>query len=115
MFELVDTRFEISEEGLKHLEQKNLSKRERELVAVLLDSLTNKDIGQRLFITEKCVKFHITNINKKMGTKNRMELFKTMLPYTTAIQTKKVEQVVIRERVVEKIRYTDVPTLPIGV
>jgi two-component system response regulator DegU len=36
--------------------------------------LTNRVIGQRLFISEKCVKDHLTQVYKKIGVKSRLEL-----------------------------------------
>lgn len=40
----------------------------------LLKGFTNKEIAQRLGISEKGVKFHVTNIFKKLGAKNRTQL-----------------------------------------
>jgi len=36
--------------------------------------LTNKEIGDLLFVTEKTVKFHFTNIFKKCKVKSRVQL-----------------------------------------
>jgi DNA-binding CsgD family transcriptional regulator len=51
-----------------------LSKRETEVVAELITGVTNKEIANTLFVTEKTVKFHLTNIYKKLGTRRRLEL-----------------------------------------
>ena len=42
-----------------------LSRREKEILS-LSEFMTNKEIGNKLFISEKTVKTHITNINKKL-------------------------------------------------
>jgi DNA-binding CsgD family transcriptional regulator len=56
-----------------------LSKREAELVPLVLDGLPNAAIGERLFISEKTVENHLTNILRKTGTKNRLQLFRLVM------------------------------------
>ncbi len=51
----------------------NLSFRENEVVNLLLKGLSNRAIAQRLDVSEKTVKFHLTNIFKIAGVKSRME------------------------------------------
>lgn len=52
----------------------DLSEREKEVVFFILEGLTNHEIGNKLFIEEKTVKFHLTSIFKKKNVKNRSEL-----------------------------------------
>ena len=62
-----------------YMEKKNLSSREFEILSFLLkDGKTNKEISNELFIAEKTVKFHNTNIFKKIGIKHRIEVTKTI-------------------------------------
>ena len=35
--------------------------------------LSNQSIGKELWVTEQTVKFHLTNIYRKLGVKNRTE------------------------------------------
>ncbi len=49
-----------------------LSNREKE-VLVLAVKMTNKEVGNQLFISEKTVKTHITNINKKLKVKSKQD------------------------------------------
>jgi DNA-binding CsgD family transcriptional regulator len=44
-------------------------------VALLLaqEGLSNEEMGNRLFISERTIKFHITNIFQKFGVKGRAE------------------------------------------
>ncbi len=49
-----------------------LSNREKE-VLVLAVKMTNKEVGNQLFISEKTVKTHITNINKKLKASSKSE------------------------------------------
>ena len=48
-----------------------LSEREREIVTLVADGLTNARIGQQLCVTEQTVKFHLSNIYRKLGVSNR--------------------------------------------
>ena len=50
-----------------------LTAREREILEGLAGGLSNKEIGQRLFIAEKTVKHYITNILQKLQVRNRVE------------------------------------------
>ena len=51
-----------------------LSVREREVLRLVLDELTNAEVAGRLFVTEGTVKFHVRNVLKKTDCKNRLEL-----------------------------------------
>lgn len=50
-----------------------LSNREREILARLVEGLTNIDIGKALFISEKTVRNHITKIYEKLGVRTRSQ------------------------------------------
>ncbi len=50
-----------------------LSPREIEVLKSLTDGLSNKEIGEKLFISVSTVKTHIINIYSKLGVKNRVE------------------------------------------
>jgi DNA-binding NarL/FixJ family response regulator len=50
-----------------------LSKREREVLRLVADGHSNKQIGQKLGITERTVKFHVTSIRNKLGAENRAQ------------------------------------------
>lgn len=51
-----------------------LTLREMQIVRLITDGLTNRDIGLELSITEETVKRHLTNIFEKVGMSNRLEL-----------------------------------------
>lgn len=55
-----------------------LTERERELIPFIIDGLSNEEIGKRLFISPHTVKNHVTNIYRKTGVTNRIELLKLM-------------------------------------
>lgn len=50
-----------------------LSKSEREVAKRLMTGMSNQQIGDQLFVTEKTVKFHITNIYQKTGARSRAD------------------------------------------
>ena len=51
-----------------------LSPREREVLDALLLNLANKEIGDRLNISERTVKFHVSNLLQKFGVQRRADL-----------------------------------------
>lgn len=50
-----------------------LTDREREVVQLVAAGFSNRDIADRLSITERTVKFHVSSILAKLGAKNRTE------------------------------------------
>ena len=50
-----------------------LTPREREVLDVLVTGATNRVIAERLFISEKTVSVHVTNLLAKLGVANRGE------------------------------------------
>jgi DNA-binding NarL/FixJ family response regulator len=51
----------------------DLSRREREVLDLLAEGLTNREISRRLFITEKTASSHVTHILDKLGVSSRTE------------------------------------------
>lgn len=51
----------------------SLTEREREILALVGDGLTNRQIGQRLFLAEKTVKNHISRLLAKLGVERRVQ------------------------------------------
>jgi DNA-binding CsgD family transcriptional regulator len=52
----------------------SLSARERDVLPLLLEGLSNDEIAERLFISSHTVKNHVTSIFRKAGVSNRYEL-----------------------------------------
>jgi DNA-binding CsgD family transcriptional regulator len=50
-----------------------LTAREREVLALLSEGLTNRQIGQRLYIANKTASVHVSNILAKLGVSGRTE------------------------------------------
>lgn len=53
-----------------------LSERELEILALIAAGLTNKEIGNRLYLTERTVKWHASNLYRKMSVENRTAALK---------------------------------------
>jgi DNA-binding NarL/FixJ family response regulator len=51
-----------------------LSDREKEIVQLVAQGYRNKEIGEKLFISEQTVKNHLHNIFDKLGVSDRLEL-----------------------------------------
>jgi NarL family two-component system response regulator LiaR len=51
----------------------DLTDRERQVLALLTEGLSNHDIAERLVITPATVKFHTRSIRHKLGTTSRTE------------------------------------------
>ena len=51
-----------------------LSRREQQMVELLRERLTNKEIAARLNLSEQTVKNHVHNILRKVGAPNRLNI-----------------------------------------
>jgi predicted ATPase/DNA-binding CsgD family transcriptional regulator len=51
-----------------------LSRRQLEIARLIADDLTNRQIADRLFLSERTVETHITNILNKLGLNSRVQL-----------------------------------------
>ncbi len=51
-----------------------LTRRERELLDYIRTHLSNKEIGVKMGIAERTVKYHLGNLYRKFGTQGRQEL-----------------------------------------
>ena len=54
-------------------DQDILTRREREILGLLARGLTNAEIGNRLFISEKTVRNHLSSVYRKLGVRNRTQ------------------------------------------
>lgn len=53
---------------------KGLSPREIDVAELVAKGMSNKEVATILFVAEKTVKFHMTNIHRRMGFKSRAQL-----------------------------------------
>jgi DNA-binding NarL/FixJ family response regulator len=50
-----------------------LTERERQILELIAVGTSNKEIGQKLFLTEKTIKHYVTNILQKLHVRNRVQ------------------------------------------
>ncbi|MBE3592859.1 MAG: response regulator transcription factor [Thermoanaerobacter sp.] len=72
----------INHENLK----KDLTPREIEILKLISKGYSNKEIAQKLFLSEKTVKNHVYNIFKKLDVKDRTQAAIYMLKNETILQ-----------------------------
>ena len=59
--------------GSDHKSKFLLTHREREVFELLVQDKTTRDIAQQLFISEKTVRNHISNVMQKLNVKGRSQ------------------------------------------
>jgi len=67
------TRGVVGEPAVTNRDTFGLSRREREVLALIAEGRTNREIGERLFISQKTVGVHVGNILAKLGVSGRVE------------------------------------------
>ena len=61
-----------------------LSKREQEVVLLVVEGLSNKEIGRRLKLAEGTVKVHLHNVYQKMSVNSRKSLVFLLPSYSVS-------------------------------
>lgn len=57
----------------KKIEDLDISKREYEVLLGISDGLSNKEIGEKLFVSESTIKTHVSNLLSKLDAKRRTQ------------------------------------------
>jgi DNA-binding NarL/FixJ family response regulator len=57
----------------EHMSDESLTTREREVLSQIAEGKRNRDIGEKLFITEETVKVHIKHIMEKLAASDRTQ------------------------------------------
>ncbi len=70
--------------------KKGLSRREVEVAEQVVLGQSNKEVGIKLFVTEKTIKFHLTNIYKKLSINSRTQLIVLSLPHMSELERKRL-------------------------
>ncbi|MCN9242236.1 response regulator transcription factor [Streptomyces sp. RY43-2] len=66
-------RADTTEQPAMAPELASLSPRERDILALIGDGLTNREIGKKLYLSEKTVKNHISRLLAKLGVQRRVQ------------------------------------------
>ena len=64
----------VTQSAPRDRERSPLSQREREIVALVAQGFKNKEMAEKMFISEQTVKNHLHNIFDKLGVSDRLEL-----------------------------------------
>jgi two-component system, NarL family, response regulator len=70
---------EIAEKLAEHVLYPDLTEREMEVLRLITEGKSNREIGNDLFITEGTVKAHVNNILGKLGVSDRTQAVTTAL------------------------------------
>jgi DNA-binding NarL/FixJ family response regulator len=65
--------FEVAARLAEHLGEEDLTPRETEVLWLAAEGNRNRDIGQKLFISEETVKVHVKHIMEKLGASDRTQ------------------------------------------
>ena len=65
---------DAARKGVVNIADVKMTKREREIVDLLVDGLSNKEIAERLTIATDTVKSHVHNILEKLSLRSRVEV-----------------------------------------
>jgi DNA-binding NarL/FixJ family response regulator len=60
-------------QGQAATEHSSLTERELEILQLVASGATNADIARQLWITQQTVKFHVSNVYRKLDVSNRTE------------------------------------------
>jgi DNA-binding CsgD family transcriptional regulator len=86
MLEMILRKGSLSENPLSRL-----TPREREVAALLVFGQTNRQIAERLFVSEKTAKTHVGNIIQKLGAGGRSGVAQMLKPFVSAAYADGVE------------------------
>ena len=70
---VIDSTFAVDESQLQKL---GISKREYEVLGLIAEGLSNREISERLFVSPNTVKTHSSNLFSKLNARRRTEAVK---------------------------------------
>jgi len=67
------------------------TERELEVLALLVEGLSNAEIADRLYLSVAAIKYHVSNILSKLGASNRTEAATMALEFNLVIKQQRDE------------------------
>ncbi len=64
---------EVAENLAEHMGEEGLTSREIQVLEQVATGQRNRDIGERLFISEETIKVHLRHIMEKLGARDRTQ------------------------------------------
>lgn len=69
-----------------------LTKREVEVLSLVIEGKSSKEVADQLFVSKRTVDFHLANIYSKLSVTNRLQAFREatrrgLIPYTITTGT----------------------------
>src|SRR6185295_8644513 len=97
---IADVHAALPESSATH-EALGLTQRELELLRLVASGATNNRLAGQLFVTEQTVKFHLSNIYRKLGVANRTQASRFayshgLVPTAVAPDADTIDDVVMR-------------------
>ena len=74
IFDVLKNIEEKQKEEKLTLEDFNISEREKEVLKLIADGLTNEEIAEKLFVSKNTVKNHVASIISKLSVKDRTQV-----------------------------------------
>ncbi|WP_104734882.1 response regulator transcription factor [Hanstruepera ponticola] len=69
-------QLESNEIDTSKIQQLDITNREYEVLKFISEGLSNKEIGEKLFVSESTIKTHVSNLLVKLNAKRRTEAVK---------------------------------------
>lgn len=76
LFKKADSSTPVADNELSPYDELGLTNREYEVLCLLNQGLSNKEVGEKLFIAESTVKTHVSKLLVKLDAKRRIQALK---------------------------------------
>lgn len=107
-------KYKLTPEGYIYFYNAGISKMELRVLELLFDCESNLEVAERLFISEKAVKWHNTGIHKKLKVKSHRALTVRFRHFYEIEKQKTVEVEKVETEEVKAITTENLLALPIG-